>query len=234
MPTACHDERMDEAQAIARAEAMRAAGERAKGIQSLRSRVEAHPAERAARRLLAEWYRDDGTHDQAGRWGVVFPGWTTTYERDRTARLFAASYPVGGDVRAFLHLPAGPTPEDARLLAARIPVQRELLSRRVSPPTPPPLPGPAGPLDGYAPVLGAIAFVLFLVDVGVTFVGVLLGWPVGGFTRWVSLAVVVLSAAAVVLGLLNASLTPARSAVEETDEGVEPADEPGTGSPAGS
>jgi len=224
---------MDEARAIAHAEAMRAVGERAKGIQSLRSRVEAHPTERAARRLLAEWYRDDGTHDQAGRWGIVFPGWTTTYERDRTARLFAASYPVGGDVRAFLHLPAGRLPEDARMLAARIPVQRELLSRRAQPPTPGSLPGPPGPLDGYGPVVGIIAFLLFLVDVGVTFLGVLLGWPMGGVTRWVSLGVVVLAAAAVVLGLLNSFLTPARPAVEETDEGVVPADPP-DGAPGGS
>ncbi|QOD44285.1 DUF6584 family protein [Clavibacter zhangzhiyongii] len=222
---------MDEAGAIARATAMREAGERAKGIQSLRSRVEAHPTERSARRLLAEWYRDDGTHDQAGRWGIVLPGWTTTYERDRAARLFAASYPVGGDVRAFLHLPAGPVPEDARLLAARIPVQRELLSRRAQPPMPPPLPAPPGPLDGYAPVVGIIAFVLFLVDVALTFGGTLLGWPMAAVTRWVSLGVVVLAAAAVVLGLLNAFLTPARPTAEETDEGVVPADPPDDGAP---
>ncbi|RIJ50954.1 hypothetical protein DZG00_10755 [Clavibacter lycopersici] len=215
---------MDEAQAIARAEAMRAAGERAKGIQSLRSRVEAHPAERAARRLLAEWYRDDGTHDQAGRWGVVFPGWTTTYERDRTARLFAASYPVGGDVRAFLHLPTGSIPEDARLLAARIPVQRELLSRRASPPTPGPLPGPPGPLDGYATVVGIIAVVLLLVDVAVTFVGALLGASMSGFTRWTTLAVIVLAVVAIVLAWVNALRRPARPTAEDVDEGVLPAD----------
>jgi hypothetical protein len=214
---------MDEAGAIARAEAMRADGERAKGIRSLRSRVEAHPAELAARRILAEWYRDDGTHDQAGRWGIVLPGWTTTYERDRTARLFAASYPVGGDVRAFLHLPAGPMPADAQLLAARIPVQRELLSRRVSPPTPGPLPGPAGPLDGYASVLGIIAVVLLLVDVVVTVVGVLLGWSMSGVTRWASLAVVVLAVLAIGLGLMNALLTPARAPVEEGEPGAVPA-----------
>lgn len=220
---------MDEGGAIARAEAMRASGDRAKGIQSLRSRVEAHPAELAARRLLAEWYRDDGTHDQAGRWGVALPGWTTTYERDRAARLFAASYPVGGDVRAFLHLPAGPMPEDARLLAERIPVQRELLSRRAHPPTPGPLPVPPGPLDGYGPVVGIVAFVLFLVDVGLTFVGVLLGWPMGGVTRWVSLGVVVLAAAAVVLGLLNALLTAMRSPGETPGDDDAATDRPGAG-----
>jgi hypothetical protein len=218
----CHDERMDEAGAIARATAMRDAGERATGIQSLRTRVERNPTELQARRILAEWYRDDGTHDQAGRWGIVLPGWTTTYERDRTARLFAASYPVGGDVRAFLHLPAGPMPADAQLLAARIPVQRELLGRRAHPPTPGALPGPPGPLDGYAPVLGVIAFVLFLADVGVTFVGSLLGWSMADVTRWVSLGVVVLAAAAIVLGLLNALLTPARPTAEDGEPGTSP------------
>jgi hypothetical protein len=222
---------MDEAGAIARAEAMRASGERAKGIQSLRSRVEAHPTELEARRILAEWYRDDGTHDQAGRWGIVFRGWTTTYERDRTARLFAASYPVGGDVRAFLHLPAGPMPADAELLAERIPVQRELLSRRAHPPTPGPLPVPPGPLDGYGPVVGIIAFVLFLVDVALTFVGVLLGWPMGGVTSWISLGVVVLAAAAVALGLLNALLTAMRSTDETPDDDPAAVDRPVAGEP---
>ena len=234
MPAACHDERMDEAGAIARAEAMRADGERAKGIQSLRSRVEAHSTERAARRLLAEWYRDDGTHDQAGRWGIVFPGWTTTYERDRNARLFAASYPVGGDVLAFLRLPAGPIPEDARLLAARIPVQRELLSRRATPPTPGQLPGPHGPLDGYALVVGIVAVVLFLVDIAVTFVGALLGASTSGFTRWITLAVIGLAVAAVVLAWVNALRRPTRPTAEDLDEGVLPPDPPGPGAPGGS
>jgi hypothetical protein len=228
---ACHDERMDEAGAIARATGMRDSGERAKGIQSLRSRVEAHPAELAARRILAEWYRDDGTHDQAGRWGIVLPGWTTTYERDRTARLFAASYAVGGDVRAFLHLPAGPMPADAELLAARIPVQRELLSRRAHPPTPVPPPGPAGPLDGYAPVLGGIASLLLLVVVGETFVGVLVGAPMGGFTRAATIGGAALLVAAIVVGLLNAFLTPARSPDEEGEPSGVSADEQASDEP---
>ncbi|RII91381.1 DUF6584 family protein [Clavibacter californiensis] len=225
---------MDEAGAIARAEAMRDAGERARGIQSLRTRVERNPTELEARRILAEWYRDDGTHDQAGRWGIVLPGWTTTYERDRTARLFAASYPVGGDVLAFLHLPAGPIPEDARLLAARIPVQRELLSRRADPPTPGQLPGPPGPLDGYALVVGIVAVVLLLVDIAVTVVGALLGASTSGFTRWVTAGVLVLAVAAVLLAWVNARRTPARPAAQDVDEGVLPADPPGTGNPSGS
>ncbi|PPF59894.1 hypothetical protein C5C13_05565 [Clavibacter michiganensis] len=225
---------MDEAGAIARAEAMRDAGERARGIQSLRTRVERNPTELEARRILAEWYRDDGTHDQAGRWGIVLPGWTTTYERDRTARLFAASYPVGGDVLAFLHLPAGPIPEDARLLAARIPVQRELLSRRADPPTPGQLPGPPGPLDGYALVVGIVAVVLLLVDIAVTVVGALLGASTSGFTRWVTAGVLVLAVAAVVLAWVNARRTPARPTAQDVDEGVLPADPPGTGNPSGS
>jgi hypothetical protein len=214
---------MDEAGAIARAEAMRASGERAKGIQSLRSRVEAHPTELEARRILAAWYRDDGTHDQAGRWGIVFPGWTTTYERDRTARLFAASYRVGGDVRAFLHLSAGPMPADAELLAERIPVQRELLSRRAHPPNPALPADPSGPLDGYAPILGGIAFLLLLVDVGVTFVGVLVGASMGAFTRWASLAVAVLLVAAIVVGVVNALLVGWRSTGETGGRGAGPA-----------
>ncbi|OUE24567.1 DUF6584 family protein [Clavibacter michiganensis] len=220
---------MDEAGAIARATAMRDAGERATGIQSLRTRVERNPTELEARRILAEWYRDDGTHDQAGRWGIVLPGWTTTYERDRTARLFAASYPVGGDVRAFLHLPAGPMPPDAELLVARIPVQRELLGRRAHPPDPGPPVVPSGPLDGYAPVLGGIAALVLLVIVGVTFVGVLVGVPMGGFTRVATIGGVAILVVAIVVGLLNASLAAWRSTAEEGGPSVVPPDprEPG-------
>ncbi|MFT2752485.1 DUF6584 family protein [Clavibacter sp. Sh2088] len=220
---------MDEAGAISRATAMRDAGERAKGIQSLRTRVERNPTELEARRILAEWYRDDGTHDQAGRWGIVFPGWTTTYERDRTARLFAASYPVRGDVRAFLHLPAGTMPADAQLLAARIPVQRERLGSKAHPPDSGSLPRPPGPLDGYALVVGILAVVVLLVDIAVTFVGALLGASTSGFTRWIALAVIVLAVAAFVLGRVNAFLTPARPAAEDGGPGVVPTPPPDAG-----
>ncbi|PPH44033.1 hypothetical protein C5D09_14345 [Rathayibacter sp. AY1C9] len=52
----------------------------------LRSRIDADPLALEARQLLAQTYRDEGYDDQAGRWGVLVPGWTTARER----RLFVA------------------------------------------------------------------------------------------------------------------------------------------------
>jgi hypothetical protein len=220
---------MDEAGAIARATAMRDAGDRAKGIQSLRTRVERNPTELEARRILAEWYRDDGTHDQAGRWGIVFPGWTTTYERDRTARLFAASYPVRGDVRAFLHLPAGTMPADAQLLAARIPVQRELLGRKAHAPDPAVV-VEMGPLGRVAAWLAAVGGVVLLALAIVTPVGVLLGSAMTAFVRWGALISGVTLAVAAFLGLVTAFL-PGRT---PDPEGSDPAGEPEDEQPGGS
>jgi hypothetical protein len=220
---------MDEAGAIARATAMREAGDRAKGIQSLRSRVEAHPAELAARRILAEWYRDDGTHDQAGRWGIVLPGWTTTYERDRTARLFAASYPVGGDVLGFLHLPAGPMPADAQLLAARIPVQRELLGRKAHQPDPAVV-VEMRPLGTVAAWIAGVGGIVLLGLAIVTPIGVLIGSSMTAFVRWGALIAGVALGVAAFLGLVTAFL-PGRT-VDATE--ADAAGDPEAGQPAGS
>ncbi|GLI28301.1 hypothetical protein ARHIZOSPH14_25430 [Agromyces rhizosphaerae] len=59
----------------------------------------------AKRRALAELYRQLGAPDQAGRWGIVIDGWTTPRERDRLARLLAASGVGRPWRRAFLDLP---------------------------------------------------------------------------------------------------------------------------------
>jgi hypothetical protein len=45
-----------------------------------------------------------GHPDQAGRWGIIFDGWTTEIERDRLARLLASSGVGERDVMKFLSL----------------------------------------------------------------------------------------------------------------------------------
>lgn len=69
----------------------------------LKDRVRAVPTDVAARRALAELYRADGYHDQAGRWGYLVAGFAT--ERERRAFLSAARYvPAFGRKRRQLNL----------------------------------------------------------------------------------------------------------------------------------
>ena len=47
----------------------------------LRQRIHRDPGDTAARAELAQLHRDAGHADQAGRWGLLVPGWTTPAER---------------------------------------------------------------------------------------------------------------------------------------------------------
>jgi len=47
----------------------------------LRQRIHRDPGDTAARAELAPLHRDAGHADQAGRWGLLVPGWTTPAER---------------------------------------------------------------------------------------------------------------------------------------------------------
>lgn len=65
------------------------------------------------RLALAEVYRAMRNPDQAGRWGIAAPGWTTALERDRLARLLASSGVTRETVANFLQLPEDlPASED--------------------------------------------------------------------------------------------------------------------------
>ncbi|MDQ1135354.1 hypothetical protein QE410_000153 [Microbacterium sp. SORGH_AS 1204] len=101
------DERTDE---------VRAAREKAK------ARAHAHPELRLA---LAEHYRRLGDPAQAGRWGVVFPGWSRPHEIARL-RLFLLQHADGGDfVRRYLALwKATPLPPEVLDLVAPSFVER--------------------------------------------------------------------------------------------------------------
>ena len=99
-----------EALVISRSAIAWEAGRRADALRLLKDAVRAEPTRSDARLALAERYREMGNPDQAGRWGIVFEGWTTDRERDRLARLLASSWVRRQDVAAFLALPPGEVP----------------------------------------------------------------------------------------------------------------------------
>jgi hypothetical protein len=86
-------------------------GRRSESLQLMRAAIGDDPSLLALRRALAERYRQMGNPDQAGRWGIVFDGWTTSIERDRLARLLAASGVPEAHTAKFLSLPDDPLPQ---------------------------------------------------------------------------------------------------------------------------
>jgi hypothetical protein len=86
-------------------------GRRSDALQLMRFAVQSDPSLLVVRRALAERYREMGNPDQAGRWGIVFDGWTTEIERDRLARLLAASGVSESQTATFLALHHDELPE---------------------------------------------------------------------------------------------------------------------------
>jgi hypothetical protein len=124
---------MRETDAIDRARAMWDAGRRREATASLVARVRSHPREADARLTLAGWYRELGAPDQAGRWGIATPGWTTATERDRLARMIATSgYPDEG-VAWFLDLPVFGLPDHVAELLPLVAAHRERFARIETP-----------------------------------------------------------------------------------------------------
>jgi hypothetical protein len=104
---------MDETQLLSEAEFAWDDGRTMEAVQLMKLAVKRDPSLLTVRRVLAERYRELGKPDQAGRWGIVFEGWTTDVERDRLARLLASSGVAHGHVVEFLSLPRrGVLPQD--------------------------------------------------------------------------------------------------------------------------
>lgn len=100
----------------------------------LRARIGADPGDVETRRLLAESYRATGHLDQAGRWGLLVPGWTTAEERQLFARMVTRTgSPTAARVRRLLLLPTGSSiaDHDPEGLYAGFP---ELLERELAEP----------------------------------------------------------------------------------------------------
>ncbi|MBM7412829.1 hypothetical protein JOE38_002652 [Clavibacter michiganensis] len=98
--------------AVERARTMWAEGRRRDAIVELRTRVRKEPGDAVARLLLASWYREVRAPDQAARWGIALPGWTTPRERELLARLIASSGVRDEHLGRFLALPPGEQPAE--------------------------------------------------------------------------------------------------------------------------
>jgi hypothetical protein len=111
----------DDPHALTRARLLWDEGDRAEALALLKERVRADPTDGAARLALAELYRELIAPDQAGRWGIASPGWTTEVERDRLARMIAHSGIADHEIPAFLALPpAAALPEEIAALLPEI------------------------------------------------------------------------------------------------------------------
>ena len=87
-------------------------GRKSEALHLMKFAVKNDPSLLAARRALAERYREMGHPDQAGRWGIAFDGWTTDIERDRLGRLLGSSGIAKRDTVQFLGLPDEEIPTD--------------------------------------------------------------------------------------------------------------------------
>ncbi|WP_241534936.1 hypothetical protein [Clavibacter michiganensis] len=103
---------MQRSETVDRARTLWDGGRRREAIVELRDRVRKQPGDAVARLLLASWYREVRAPDQAGRWGIALPGWTTPRERELLARLIASSGVRDEQLGRFLALPAGERPAE--------------------------------------------------------------------------------------------------------------------------
>ncbi|CCE74545.1 hypothetical protein [Clavibacter nebraskensis] len=103
---------MQTSEAVDRARTLWDGGRRRDAIVALRTRVRKEPGDAVARLLLASWYREVRAPDQAARWGIALPGWTTARERELLARLIASSGVRDEHLGRFLALPAGERPAE--------------------------------------------------------------------------------------------------------------------------
>lgn len=73
----------------------------------LRERIAREPLDLEAREGLAEIYRDEGYDDQAGRWDVLIPGWTSARERELFVKVVIRTGSASSQrLRKLLLLPA--------------------------------------------------------------------------------------------------------------------------------
>jgi hypothetical protein len=108
--------RVDEEQLLGRAAEAWSHGQQSDALRQLKDAIRLDPSLGSVRRVLADRYREMGKPDQAGRWGIALDGWTTDVERDRLARLLAASGIDESQAARFLVLPDSRVPESVKEL----------------------------------------------------------------------------------------------------------------------
>jgi hypothetical protein len=87
-------------------------GRRSEALQLMKFAIRHDASRLTVRRALAERYREMGNPDQAGRWGIVFDGWTTDVERDRLVQLLRSSGIAKRQTTQFLGLHGEEIPAD--------------------------------------------------------------------------------------------------------------------------
>ena len=95
---------MDAPAALTRARELVAAGKRRDAILMLRARVDANPGSIENRRAFAQFYRDLGHPDQAGRWGLLVDDFATDIEREAFVAILRNTDPTEFRVRTLLVL----------------------------------------------------------------------------------------------------------------------------------
>ncbi|MBF4621769.1 tetratricopeptide repeat protein [Clavibacter sp. VKM Ac-2542] len=202
--------------------------DRAAALALLKEHLREDPRDGDARLALAELYRELIAPDQAGRWGIAVPGWTTEVERDRLARMIAHSGIKDDEIPALLALPpesalpeevAALLPEIERYRAHFADPARTTRWERKAARTRAGLPHPHAhgvPRGGRAyEVVGAstdyswwIIGIVFALGLVIVWVNALFGQPVTALARWAGTATLATMAAACL----------ARASVLRTDE----------------
>ncbi|WP_435080286.1 tetratricopeptide repeat protein [Clavibacter michiganensis] len=184
--------------------------DRAAALALLKDHLREDPRDAPARLALAGLYRELIAPDQAGRWGIGVPGWTTEVERDRLARMIAHSGIGDHEIPAFLALPPDTAlPEELAALAPAIADHRAhfadpaRMTRRERKAARYRLPGPhphvvedmarelsvAVAEEGLKAV-GWILGVVFGLGLLAVWVVALVGGPAAALARWTGIAVV--------------------------------------------
>jgi hypothetical protein len=162
-------------------------GRRAEALELLRTRVRRAPHESGARKALVAFYRELGAPDQAGRWSLALDGEPTPLERDRAARLVAASRVSASDLPEFLALPTGDLP--AAVVRLLPDIERYRVRFRLSAEERLHLALPAEDWRDVVALTGwFVSSAVFVLAVLVSWAGALLGTAMTDAARWASVA----------------------------------------------
>lgn len=178
---------MEDETQVAKADALWFRGDRAAALALLRARARSRPDDHRVRLALAERYRSIEAPDQAGRWGITVEGWTTERERDRAARLIAASGVQGSDLASFLALPEGPLPRAVEELLPEVDEYRERFRQTARDRSTAPEPSRLEDASDAALAVGALVFILTVLA---TWAASALAGNATDFARWGSVTAV--------------------------------------------
>lgn len=164
-----------------RAERLWERGDIESSLLLLKRRVRETPSDDVARRTLVDHYRELGAPDQAGRWALAIPGLATPLEKDRAARMLAASRVEDDRLVEFLALPRGVISEDVDAL---MPSVARYAARRAHTPSPGPMPALSGWPESAAWVLLCISVIVVILAPAIVWTVAAAGLPATQTARW--------------------------------------------------